>query len=123
MIGAVLPDHGGHDLAAWPLYASRWHAMPPARVDLGVLRRAVRDEARIALAYADTLGRRTARTVLPIALLYYVEAVVLAAWCELRADFRHFRVDRIVACTATGTRFGGQGGRLRARRRERHHLA
>jgi predicted DNA-binding transcriptional regulator YafY len=31
----------------------------------------------------------------PVALVYFEEARVLAAWCELRADFRHFRVNRV----------------------------
>jgi predicted DNA-binding transcriptional regulator YafY len=30
---------------------------------------------------------------------------VLAAWCELRQDFRHFRTDRIVALRLTDTRY------------------
>ena len=35
----------------------------------------------------------------------YIEVTVLAAWCELRDDFRHFRADRIVACHETGDSF------------------
>ena len=38
---------------------------------------------------------------------------MLAAWCELREDFRHFRADRIVACHETGNSFAGQAPRLR----------
>jgi predicted DNA-binding transcriptional regulator YafY len=30
---------------------------------------------------------------------------VLAAWCELRRDFRHFRIDRIIALHETGERY------------------
>ena len=31
---------------------------------------------------------------------------LLVAWCELRQDFRHFRVDRIVAADAFGEAIG-----------------
>ena len=32
---------------------------------------------------------------------------VVAAWCELRSDFRHFRVDRIASLRALDTRYPG----------------
>ena len=31
----------------------------------------------------------------PFALGYFNDRIVLAAWCELREGFRHFRIDRI----------------------------
>jgi predicted DNA-binding transcriptional regulator YafY len=57
--------------------------------------------------------KRSERVILPIALTYYIEAVVVAAWCESRADFRHFRVDRMEWFAPTGDRFNGQGAQLR----------
>jgi predicted DNA-binding transcriptional regulator YafY len=32
-------------------------------------------------------------------MAYYVDVTVLGAWCELRNDFRHFRVERIIMAT------------------------
>ena len=49
----------------------------------------------------------------PIAVIYHVDAVLLAAWCELRNGLRHFRTDRIHACEATGATFRGQGAVFR----------
>lgn len=43
------------------------------------------------------------RTIRPRAPVYYVEVAVLEAWCELRADIRGFRVDRIEACEDVAT--------------------
>jgi len=121
-IGAVLPGDGESDLKEWPLYASSWNAIPRSRVDPRVLRRAIREEEKIRLTYANAIGQRTKRTVRPLAFLYYIEVVVLAAWCELRSDFRHFRVDRIIDCTPTGERFAGEGKSLRATWLEQHRL-
>ncbi len=121
-IGAVLPGDGEPDLKDWPFYASSWNAIPQSRVDLRVLRRAVREEEKVRLTYSNAEGKRTQRTVLPLALLYYIEVVVLAAWCELRSDFRHFRVDRIVDCRPIDGRFAGLGKNLRAKWREQHRL-
>ncbi|MBL9052199.1 MAG: WYL domain-containing protein [Tabrizicola sp.] len=51
---------------------------------------------------------------MPLEVIYYIESAVLAAWCELRRDFRHFRLDRIRDCTPLGTGFRGRGAGLRA---------
>ncbi len=121
-IGAVLPGDGEADLKNWPFYASSSHAIPRSRVDLRVLRRAVREEEKVRLTYSNAESTRTQRTVLPLALLYYIEVVVLAAWCELRSDFRHFRVNRIVDCKPIGERFSGEGKLRRAKWQEQHRL-
>lgn len=31
-------------------------------------------------------------------MVYYVDAALVAGWCELRQGFRHFRVERIASC-------------------------
>ena len=79
----------------------------PAAAGMDVLRAAVRNARRLALTYRDERRRTTERICLPLAVVYYVEATVLAAWCDLREDFRHFRADRIVACHETGDSFAG----------------
>ena len=50
-------------------------------------------------------ARRRRRTIWPIALGFFGEGEVLAAWCETRRDFRHFRLDRIAAAEASGQRY------------------
>jgi predicted DNA-binding transcriptional regulator YafY len=85
-----------------------------ARTEPALLRRAIREERRLAIAYRDAGGQVTHRSVLPVALIYYVDAVVLGAWCELREDFRHFRLDRIEDCVLPGGGFAGRGAALRA---------
>ncbi|MEL6172200.1 MAG: WYL domain-containing protein, partial [Pseudomonadota bacterium] len=52
--------------------------------------------------------------ILPLAITYYVRVAVLAAWCELRSDFRHFRIDRIANCDLLQDTFLGTGAKLRA---------
>ena len=41
----------------------------------------------------------------PVIIGFFDQARVIAAWCELRGGFRHFRTDRIVALTPTETRY------------------
>ena len=121
-IAQVLPDDRHRDLTGQPLYVSGWGAGAPKRVDLRALRRAIRKEEKLPIAYDDAESRHTERTVKPLALLYYIEVIVLAAWCELREAFRHFRADRIVACSATGEGFPGEGDKLRAIWRQQYQL-
>ena len=72
---------------------------------LATLRRAIRGERALALAYTDKKGTATRRTVWPVALGFFEAAEVLAAWCETRRDFRHFRLDRIASVEDTGRRY------------------
>jgi predicted DNA-binding transcriptional regulator YafY len=47
------------------------------------------------MTYVDGSGVHSQRVVWPFALVYFDQARVLMCWCELRADFRNFRSDRI----------------------------
>ena len=73
--------------------------LPGAGQHLAAIRRALRDEAKLRLAYRDAAGAATERVVWPVIIGFFAQAEVLAAWCELRRDFRHFRLDRITAAT------------------------
>ncbi|MGB7242252.1 MAG: YafY family protein [Sulfitobacter sp.] len=96
------------------LFSSNWGAKPPASVDLSRIRDAIRRETKLRLIYKNADGHDSERTVLPIAIIYYSEVVVLAAWCELRADFRHFRPDRMLSCAVLADdTFTGQSKSLR----------
>ncbi|OYO31234.1 YafY family protein [Janthinobacterium sp. PC23-8] len=68
------------------------------------VREAIRHECKLTLAYQDEHGSATARTVWPFALAYFEGKRLLAAWCELRGDYRHFRIDRI-ASVDSGERY------------------
>ena len=74
-------------------------------VDLTVLRKAIRAEYKVKIAYRGTSGVSSERTIWPIVLAFFDRARVLAAWCELREDFRHFRTDRIDGVEFTGIRY------------------
>ena len=61
--------------------------------------------------YTDVLQQRTERTVWPLSLAYFGPVWVLAAWCELRDDFRTFRLDRMEDFAVTDERFRPTPGR------------
>lgn len=87
-------------------------------LDLGGLREAIRERRRLRLDYRDAKGAPTERVVWPIALAFFDSSRVLAAWCELRGDFRHFRLDRIKGWTEAGGKFPGSRAALLSRWKE-----
>jgi predicted DNA-binding transcriptional regulator YafY len=103
-IAAVLPDDLRDSIAGIGLLAASGpQAGDP--IDLAPVREAIRSEHKIVLDYTDAKGGRTRRTIWPIAIGFFERVRVVAAWCELRSDFRHFRADRIAALRPTGRRY------------------
>lgn len=96
------------------LIASSWGVADIETINLGTLRRAIREEQKITLNYQDASGRTSTRIIWPLALIYYVDAVTIAAWCELRRALRHFRLDRVHGWSLEDSRFTGQSAALLA---------
>ncbi|WP_428485756.1 helix-turn-helix transcriptional regulator [Rhodopila sp.] len=113
-VAVVLPDATRAYFALAPFYVSEGSARVPDGIDLSEIRGAIRNNRKLRLAYADEQDRRTRRTIWPIAMAYYVDVTLIAAWCELRADYRHFRVDRIRTANVLDETYPSDGGRLMA---------
>jgi predicted DNA-binding transcriptional regulator YafY len=69
------------------------------------IREAIRREHKLRIAYINEGGESSDRVIWPIALAFMEKARVLAAWCELRNGFRHFRADRIRELTPLRMRY------------------
>ena len=102
-------------LAAAPLYVSEGEAAVPHAVDIAAVRHAIHEFRKIRISYADESGNFTRRTIWPIAMAYYVDVTLIAAWCELRKDYRHFRVERIQSSEVLEEKFPADNGRLLSR--------
>jgi predicted DNA-binding transcriptional regulator YafY len=87
-------------------------AFPDNAVELKIYRAAIRSQAKLRIAYRDGEGKTSERVVWPIVLGFMDEVRVLAAWCELRQDFRHFRTERIATAEQTGERYPGRRNAL-----------
>ncbi len=61
------------------------------------LRLAIERSHIVEVAYCDEKSQVTERRLRPMALLFWGSVWTLVAWCELRMDFRSFRVDRFKA--------------------------
>jgi predicted DNA-binding transcriptional regulator YafY len=96
-IGAVLSPQAQAGMAAPTAMPGPAPSFPADTASLDELRAAIRGQTRLDMVYEDDEKRRTRRTVWPIQLGFMDRARVLAAWCELREDFRTFRTDRIIS--------------------------
>ncbi len=97
------------------LQASERGALVPEAVDPEMIRRTIREERKLDLRYCDESNEQSCRRVRPFAIIYYVHAMLLVSWCELRDDFRHFRLDRMLSCDDSDAFFKGEGDELRAK--------
>lgn len=92
-IAAVLPKARRGEMHSIGLFVIPRSGEAPEDKVLGTLRRALREERQVWLAYRDKAGTVSERTVYPVALGYFDHHQTLVAWCTLRADYRSFRVD------------------------------
>jgi predicted DNA-binding transcriptional regulator YafY len=102
---AVLPAGRGDEAGASGLVVGTNTAVATDRVDLAPIRNAIRLEQKIWIDYSDEADRRTERRIWPVSLTFCANVRLLAAWCELRQDYRHFRTDRISALAEIGERY------------------
>ncbi len=68
---------------------------PAVRATLQILREAEQERRKIQIQYRDAARAPTERTLRPLGCFYWGKVWTLAAWCENRADFRSFRLDRM----------------------------
>lgn len=122
-ISAVLPAELRERAGDAGLVVGPGTPIPSGRADLSDLRRAIRGERKLRIAYADAEGRQTARTIWPFALAFFDRVRVVVAWCESRQDFRHFRTDRIVTAEVTGERYPRRRRALLAEWRKRENIS
>jgi len=92
---AVLPPSLRDEAELSGLIVGSGQPITAGEREIGVIRKAIRNERKLAIAYRDGAAQPTRRMIWPFALAYFDSARVVAAWCELREGFRHFRTDRI----------------------------
>lgn len=113
-VAAVLPaemrpfltDSAARSVPAWEI--------PADGLDVAELRAWIRAGKKLGLTYCDETGRETQRTVWPLLIGYRDATRLLVAWCELRDDFRTFRLDRVRGAEFLDARIPTRPALLRA---------
>ncbi len=95
-IAAVLPDPQAARAGSVHIHAFRPDAQRPEVTHLlDRIESATEAGCYLAFAYRDEAGQATRRTVRPLGLWFWGKVWTMVAWCELREDFRMFRLDRM----------------------------
>ena len=109
-IEAVLPERLKPRLNA-PMFAPGFHVRPQVAAGLAQLREAIEGQRKTWFSYTAPSGEYSERTVRPLGLFFWGTTWTLTAWCELREDFRNFRLDRIGEMKVSEAVFWNERGR------------
>jgi len=112
---SVLPPGARVAAESLALFAAMPQGLAPAtQQHLQALREAVQARRRLQVDYVDLQERHSQRVLRPLGCFYWGQIWTLGAWCEQRAAFRSFRVDRIAQTTVLEPGFRDEPGKTLA---------
>lgn len=94
---SVLPDKLKQQVEDCPLIVPDYHTQSETAKRGQLLRHAIDHQFKVSLDYQDESGQVTERKIQPLGQFFWGKVWTLVAWCELRDDYRQFRLDRIQA--------------------------
>ncbi|GAB3024827.1 helix-turn-helix transcriptional regulator [Bowmanella dokdonensis] len=112
-IHAIVPGHLQHMMLSSAVTLADSAIPVTDALDMQAFRAAIRERKKVSILY-QVEGKRTERMIWPILIGYFELVRVVAAWCELRQDFRHFRTDRIEAFEVQADRYPKRKNQLMA---------
>lgn len=112
-VDAVLPENLRPELTSQTLVVPEMagYQSEQTTATLGAVRDAINERRRLYLTYSDADQAPTERIVWPLTLVYWGRSWAVGAWCELRQDFRNFRVDRIADVRSLTTQYPDEPGK------------
>lgn len=112
---AVLPAQARCAAESLPLFSPPQSGTDPlTRNRLEVLRQAIEVRRVVRVQYLDAHAQVSQRTVRPLGCFFWGTVWTLGAWCELRQDFRSFRLDRMAGLEVLTTPFADEAGKTLA---------
>jgi len=110
-VAAILPKDLAHLVAETRLYVPSVVGVGRSAEALTLAREAVVARRKLEVSYANADGVATRRTVRPLGIFFWGRTWTLAAWCELRRDFRNFRLDRVASAVILDDTFEDEAGK------------
>jgi predicted DNA-binding transcriptional regulator YafY len=110
-ISAVLPADKRTTLESSPIHAPNFFIAPDLIRHMDALRNAINHHRMVELEYEDVDAQTSKRCIQPLGIFYWGNRWTVGAWCELRNDFRSFRLDRILQLLVSETAFAAVAGR------------
>ncbi|QPK62419.1 YafY family transcriptional regulator [Methylomonas sp. LL1] len=94
-ITAVIPAELRDKIEDSKLFSLRFTPRRDLDVNLDICRKAIDAKRLLRLCYCRADGEQSLRSIRPLGLYFWGNVWTLVGWCELRDDFRNFRLDRI----------------------------
>ncbi|WP_299280461.1 YafY family protein [uncultured Tateyamaria sp.] len=110
-IDAVLPERTVAEADKWKFAVYPFADAVRGFAQMPTLRAAIRARQKLRLTYHSKGDRITPRTIRPLHMEYWGRVWTLTSWCELRKDFRVFRVDLIQSAEALPQMFVDEPGK------------
>jgi predicted DNA-binding transcriptional regulator YafY len=110
-IAGAVPEEKRIAMERTRLFAPGIPAQVALRATFDAINTAIGERRVLDMSYQDAVAKPSRRSVRPLALFFWGGTWTLAAWCELREDFRMFRIDRIKALGLTEERFKEEAGK------------
>jgi predicted DNA-binding transcriptional regulator YafY len=108
-IEAVLPQRLKGSATSQTLLVPDFHIPARMTAPMETLRACIAQQNKVRLHYTRADGASSERLIWPLGLVFWGESWMLAAWCELRGEFRSFRLDRMEALQPLADGFQGAG--------------
>lgn len=102
---SVLPDKLKRQVEEFPILVPDYHIQSDTAKRALLLRHATDSHFVVDVGYQDEKGSVTKRRLHPIGQIFWGKHWTLVAWCELRNDYRHFRLDRIESLSVSDETF------------------
>lgn len=74
------------------------------------LRDAIDMKRKVCIHYSKNTSDSSVRTLRPLCMVFFTPYWIVSGWCELRNDFRNFRIDRITEHTVLDETFSDEPG-------------
>ena len=94
-----------HELTQISTFSAPSRYKIPWKVNFTEVRECIRRKQFVTFSYLDLSDQVTERTIRPLALISFSPIWLLAGWCEMRQNFRNFRLDRISDFSVSPQRF------------------
>jgi predicted DNA-binding transcriptional regulator YafY len=110
-VDAVLPDRLRGRWEKETLLAPDFFVPPSTVMGMPELRKAIDQRLMARMVYCREDGETSQRIIWPLGLVFWGTKWTLGAWCELRGEFRTFRLDRIQSLDLLPSQFPDLPGR------------
>ncbi len=94
-IESALPEALKDQLNNTLLFSPLTRITPEISSTLAEIRQAADNKRKVSLQYSRADGKASERIIWPLGLFFWGSVWTIGAWCEMRNDFRIFRLDRI----------------------------